>query len=85
MKDDPTSVSFERDIKPLFTSDDIDHMEGMGVLLADHAWMSQPDNAKNVYEYLTGDQKPRMPPGGPFWDDAKLNLLADWIKGGYQP
>jgi len=79
------NISFERDIKPLFTDDDIDHMEGMGVLLADHSWMSVPENAKNVYEYLTGDQEPRMPPGGPYWDTDKLQLLSDWIDGGFQP
>ncbi len=79
------SVSFERDIRPLFTDEDVDHMEGMGVLLADHAWMSDPDNAKRVYDFLTGDEQPRMPPDGPYWSDAQLKLLADWIAGGYQP
>ncbi len=79
------SVSFERDIRPLFTDDDVDHMEGMGVLLADHAWMSEPDNAKRVYDFLTGNEQPRMPPDGPYWSDAQLKLLADWIAGGYQP
>lgn len=48
------NVSFERDIRPLFTEMDVDHMEGMGVLLADHAWLSQPENAKRVYDFLTG-------------------------------
>jgi len=85
MADQTANVSFERDIKPLFSDDDIDHMEGMGVLLADHAWMSQQENASNVYAYLTGDQEPRMPPGGPYWDVDKLKLFADWMKGGRQP
>ena len=78
-------VSFERDIKPMFTSDDVDHMEGFGVLLADHGWMSDPANAKRVYDFLSGDEEPRMPPGGPYWSDEQLKQLADWIAGGYQP
>ena len=80
-----SGVSFERDIRPMFTSDDVDHMEGFGVLLADHGWMSDPGNAKRVYDFLTGDEEPRMPPGGPYWSDEQLKKLADWIAGGYQP
>ena len=56
MQDNGASVSFERDIRPLFREVDVDHMEGMGVLLADHAWMSNPENAKRVYDFLSGDE-----------------------------
>ena len=80
-----STISFERDIRPMFTDDDIDHMEGMGVLLGDHAWMSEPQNAKRVYDFLTGDEQPRMPPGGPYWSDEQLAKLSGWIKGGYKP
>jgi hypothetical protein len=79
------NVSFEKDIRPLFTEMDVDHMEGMGVLLADHAWMSEPENAKRVYDFLTGDEAPRMPPGGPYWSDEHLKQFADWMAGGYKP
>jgi hypothetical protein len=85
MQDNGASVSFERDIRPLFRDVDIDHMEGMGVLLSDHAWMSDPENAKRVYDFLSGDEKPRMPPAGPFWTEEQLKKLADWMKGGYLP
>jgi len=85
MQDNGRSVSFERDIRPLFREVDIDHMEGMGVLLADHAWMSNPENAKQVYDFLSGDEEPRMPPGGPFWSEEQLKTLSTWIEGGYQP
>jgi hypothetical protein len=85
MQDESATVSFERDIRPMFRDVDVDHMEGMGVLLADHVWMSEPENAKSVYDFLTGDEEPRMPPGGPYWDEKQLKLLSDWIEGGYQP
>lgn len=85
MQDKGASVSFERDIRPMFRDVDIDHMEGMGVLLADRSWMSEPENAKRVYDFLTGDEEPRMPPGGPYWEEQQLKKLSDWIEGGCQP
>jgi hypothetical protein len=85
MQDKGASISFERDIRPMFRDVDIDHMEGMGVLLADHAWMSDPENAKRVYDSLSGDAESRMPPGGPYWPDEQMEKLSKWIEGGYQP
>lgn len=85
MQNKGAAVSFERDILPLFREVDIDHMEGMGVLLADHAWMSIPENAKRVYAFLSGDEKPRMPPDGAYWSEEQLKVLRSWMEGGYQP
>lgn len=85
MQDKGASVSFARDIRPLFREVDFDHMEGFGVSLADHAWMSDPENAKRVYDFLTGDEKPRMPPDGPYWSEEQLKTFSAWVKGGYQP
>jgi hypothetical protein len=85
MQDKDKTVSFERDIRPLFRDVDIDHMEGFGVLLADHAWMSNPENARRVYDSLSSDAESRMPPDGPFWSEDQLKRLADWMKGGYLP
>jgi hypothetical protein len=79
-KDD--SVSFERDIRPLFREIDIDHMGPMGVALDDYAYMSDAANAKSVYEYLTGDQEPRMPIDGPYWTQEQLDLYSRWVEGG---
>jgi hypothetical protein len=85
MHDKAASVSFERDIRPLFRDVDIDHMEGMGVLLADHVWMSDPENAKRVYDSLSADADSRMPPGGPHWTDEQLKAFSKWMEGGFQP
>ena len=84
MQDSGSGVSFERDIRPMFTETDVDHMEPMGVMLADFSWMSQPENAKRVYAFLSGEEEPRMPPGGPYWSDEQLRRLSDWIEGGYR-
>ena len=77
------SVSFERDIRPLFRPMDIEHMEPMDVLLDDYDYMSKPENAKSVYDFLTGDKEPQMPIGGPYWTEEQLRLFADWMNSGY--
>lgn len=85
MQDKGGALSFERDIRPLFRDVDIDHMEAFGVQLADHSWMSDPENAKLVYESLSSEAQSRMPPGGPYWSDEQLKTLSDWMHGGCQP
>ena len=71
--------SFKTDILPMFRPVDIDHMRPMGILLDDYAWMSKPDNAKGVYARLSGEETPRMPPRGPYWNAAQLQKLSDWM------
>jgi hypothetical protein len=83
--------SFKTDILPLFRPEDIDCMSEYGVLLDNYEWMSNPDNAHanatNVYLRLTGKRKPRMPEGGPYWNEAQLKKLNDWmtVDPTYQP
>jgi hypothetical protein len=79
------SVSFERDIRPLFRPVDLQHMSAMDVYLDDYTFMSDAQNAQTVLEYLNGTQQPQMPPGGPFWSDEQLKLFARWIEDGRQP
>jgi hypothetical protein len=88
------AVSFSANILPLFRPIDIQHMQPNGVLLSDYTYMSNPAgddtypdhaNARWVYAYLTGDQSPRMPLGGPYWSDSQLQLYQNWMDGGFQP
>jgi len=72
-------VSFQRDILPLFRQEDIDCMAGYGVPLNDYSFMSQPANAQNVYDHLTGAAQPQMPMGGPYWSPAQLSLFNTWM------
>lgn len=83
--EEKSAVSFAKDILPLFRSMDIDHMSPMGVLLDDYSYMSDPANAKSVYEYLSGAQEPQMPPGGPYWSADQLALFERWMSGGCKP
>lgn len=76
------SLSFEKDIRPLFREIDIKHMSAMDVNLDDYAYMSDEDNAQLVLDYLNGKQQPQMPPGGPFWSEEQLGVFSDWMAQG---
>jgi hypothetical protein len=79
------SVSFERDVRPLFRAVDIEHMSAMEVMLDDYGFMSQRANAEKVRDYLTGKAQPQMPPGGPYWKAEQIELFSRWIDGGCPP
>jgi hypothetical protein len=72
-------VSFEADILPLFRPKDINCMSSKVVMLDSYDYMSQPDNAQDVYDHLTGTTPPRMPLGGPFWTAEQLDLFQRWM------
>lgn len=79
------AISFAKDIRPLFRDIDLKHMAPMDVKLDDYAYMSDPQNAQAVYEYVDGTQQPQMPIGGPYWSPEQLKLYSDWMAGGRQP
>jgi hypothetical protein len=80
------AVSFEKDIKALFRTIDVDHMSKHGVFLDNYAYMSDPSNdhghARDVENTLTNHS---MPPGGPYWTDEQLILFRKWRSDGYLP
>lgn len=78
--------SFAADILPLFTAIDIAHMAHGGVMLGEHAYMSNPAHAKAVLDRLDGTVGPIMPPkpAAP-WSQANIALFKAWIAGGFQP
>lgn len=80
------TVSFAADILPLFTTTDISHMQGFGVMLGQYSYMSVPANAQNVLDHLDGTTPPLMPPppASP-WTTDQINLFKAWMAGGYQP
>ena len=89
--------SFQTDVLPLFTPQDIQHMKGMGVRLNQFSYMSNPAgdgtfpdhaNANHVYARLAGTSEgDQMPLGGPYWSPAQLKTLSDWMNVAptYQP
>ena len=87
------TVSFAKDIAALFTDGDARCMGGMGVHLREYDYMANPAgdavfadyaNARHVLARLDGSEKPRMPPGGPGWNQDQLALFAAWMKD-WQP
>lgn len=79
-------VSFEKDILPLFTETDIDHMNDRGVMLADYEYMKNPENAAAVLGTVEdGSMPPTWGGGGGPWSEDKVALLKSWIDGGYKP
>jgi hypothetical protein len=42
-------------------------------------------NAQAVYGYLTGNNQPKMPIGGPSWNSAQLELFNRWMATGCNP
>jgi hypothetical protein len=84
------TVSFQSDIAPLFTSDDIEHMSGMGVELSDYAYMSDPTddhaNAQAVYQQVSTGGMPIDDNGNPVrtWSPDQVALFKSWMDDGYQ-
>ena len=80
------AVSFSRDIRPLFTPMDIEHMKRLrGAQLDDFGFMSDPNHAENVYQKLSSRQMPPPGSGESPWPDANIQLFRDWMDGGFQP
>ena len=71
-------VGYAKDIKPLFTETDHNHMEFMLNL-----W-SYDDVKSNAAAILDSLSNQRMPPGAP-WPADKVDLFKRWIDGGCQP
>lgn len=79
------AVSFSRNIRPLFTTMDVEHMRRASVALDDIAYMSDPDHAESVYQKLSSKQMPPPYSGESPWPDADIQLFRDWMDGGFQP
>lgn len=77
-------VSFAKDILPLFTQIDIDHMQFFCDL---SKYDDVKTNSADIVSRLTGEGGPTMPPktaGGP-WSATQIALFQSWIDGGCQP
>ena len=86
----PASVSFETDIKPLFTGEDWGCMytysseDDWNPVLDLRDYESVKAWAANVNDAVSGGWMPQDPKEGP-WSADKVNLFQCWIKLGCQP
>lgn len=77
-------VSFAKDIRPLFTKTDIDHMDYY-CDLSDYEDVKA--NAAEILGRLNGEDGAVMPPenaGGP-WSAERIALFQSWIDEDCQP
>jgi len=72
------SLSFVKDIRPLFRDEDIECMKPAGVDLDDPAWMCVSANAQSVYGEVSAGT---MPPDKP-WPPDRVSLFKAWMDAG---
>ena len=72
------SLSFANDIRPLFTAEDIEHMNFVFDL---SSYDDVVANATLIYERLA---EKTMPPDDP-WSDADIAIIRRWIDDGMNP
>ncbi len=78
------AVSFAHDIRPLFTDMDVAHMKSFGVSLDDIDYMRDPAHAQKVLNAVSAGTMPPSSSGEPAWSPESVQLLRDWMAGGYQ-
>jgi hypothetical protein len=69
-------ASFARDIRPLFTDQDVEHMQDFDMDLG--SYDSVKKNAEEIYERLADGS---MPPRNP-WPDETIARFRAWIDEG---
>ena len=76
-------LSYEKDIKPLFTETDRDHMNFVFDLWS---YDDVKSNATEIHASLANQTMPPPPPGGlgP-WSQAQIDTFKAWMDGGFQP
>lgn len=75
------ALGFAKDIRPLFTDVDVDHMKNRVGMFDLSNYDDVKDNASDILDSVKAG---RMPPGKP-WSADKVQKFQDWINGGYQP
>lgn len=77
---DANTVSYAKDVRPLFTDIDLDHMSFMFDL---GSYDDVKSNASDIYGAVSGGTMPPAPEGP--WTPDKVRTFKAWIDGGCQP
>ncbi len=70
-------VSFAKDIRPLFTDEDVEHMREFDIDLSDYD--SVKAHADEIHERLADGS---MPPDSP-WPESDVARFKEWMDGGF--
>jgi hypothetical protein len=83
--DMPHAPSFARDIRPLFTDQDIQHMSFAFDL---SAYQDVKNNSAGILDRVSRDTNdPLRMPKAPrdLWTKEMIQMFQDWINGGFPP
>jgi len=80
---DPATLSFARDIRPLFTDTDVAHMKPAGMDLSDRD--SVVTHADAIYRTVADGSMPPSASGGTRWTQAQCALFKQWQTEGCPP
>ncbi len=76
-----STVSYAKDVKPLFTEVDRNHMSFMFDLWS---YDEVKSHANDIYDAVSNQTMPPPGAGGP-WPQSRIDKFKEWIDGGCQP
>ncbi len=80
---DSSALSYEKDIKPLFTATDQAHM---GFMFDLWSYEEVKSNANDIYDATSNQRMPPSPPQGEGpWSQDKVDLFKKWMDEGFPP
>lgn len=80
------AVSFARDVRPLFTDEDVAHMKPRSIDLSDYDSVKiHKDSILDRVSRAPGTFGIMPPPPRTPWTKEQVQLFRDWIAGGTQP
>jgi hypothetical protein len=80
---DSSSLSFARDIRPMFTEMDVAHMKPAGLDLSDRSSVEQ--QADSIYAAVSGGSMPPSSSGEPRWSAQMCERFKEWQRQGCPP
>jgi uncharacterized membrane protein len=80
---DQTTLSFQKDVRPLFTDLDVAHMKPAGIDLSSRD--SVEAHADAIYGTVTSGSMPPPNASEPRWTEAMCALFKQWQTEGYPP
>ena len=80
---DDTKTSFEKDIRPMFTDTDVDHMKAFDLDLSSRDDVQK--HAAEIYETVTGGTMPPPGSGEARWTPAMCERFKLWVDQGCAP
>jgi hypothetical protein len=80
---DQEKLSFAKDIRPMFTDMDVEHMKSAGMDLSDRADVEK--HADAIYETVSYGSMPPRSSGEPRWTTEMCDRFKRWQSEGFAP